>query len=112
MKKILLALILVTTLMVVVNQRAPSPTNQYIKTACTRYCHNVTCPHFQRNFTNYEHKLPMAEDLRRLYLANIQALKQNSVGLSYKQINLALYVIGFPVITLLLAWGAFRKGKS
>ena len=109
MKKIIYILLTAFSLMVIINLMAPAPTLQHLDNSCTRYCHNVNCPHFQQNFKQYEHTLPMANTLRTLYSSNIQALKQNGLGMSYKQVNLFIYVFGFPLITIALAWGAFRK---
>ena len=111
-KRLLLVLFLIPiSLMMMVNYTAKSPNNQHVKQICTRYCHNTTCPHFQQNFVKYEQTLPFATTFRNLYRNNIQVLKQNALGVNYQQMNVLIYVIGFPFITLLLAWGAFRKMK-
>lgn len=96
-------------IMLVVNESASSATHQYLKERCTRHCHDKGCPHFQENFSTYQEQLPFADDFRQLYRENIQALKENSLGLNYRQINLLIYVVLFPLISLLLVWGAWRK---
>ena len=111
-KIISLLLLSAVLMMFVVNKQGQVPTNQYNVEECTRYCHNVACPHFKRNFDTYQNQLPIAKSFRETYWGNIRALKQNAIGLSYQQINLLIYIIGFPMLTSLLTWGAFRKGKA
>ena len=112
MKLIFLLIGLTITIMVIVNVTSSSPTDQYIKERCTRYCHNKGCPHFRKNFSTYQDESPFFRSLHQLYWANIKALKQNGLGLTYQEVNLLLYVVIFPCVTVLLTWGALRKQKS
>ena len=109
MKKwLLIPLILIPVLAAMsmgVNMLSPKPTNQLDPGRCTRYCHSVTCPHVkpalqQKGFTQF---------LWKRYQNQILWLRHNPLGLSYRDMNLLYYVVGYPVVILLLIWGLLRK---
>jgi hypothetical protein len=94
-------------LMVIVNETSGPSSIEYRKDKCTRYCHNNTCPHTLDKYRN--HSTPFIISLEKIYYENIHWLKNNGIGLSYKEMNLLLYVGLAPLITGLLFWGAMRK---
>jgi len=109
-RKIGLLLLLISPVIVMsmVNFFAPEPSTQYKSELCTRYCHNTACPHFRQNFKAYQ-ELPYVNSFYETYRANIQLLRKGG-DINYQQMNLLVYVIAFPMLTLL--WGAFRKSKT
>jgi len=108
--RILLYLIIISTpflLMVIVNENAVAPTFDFRETTCTRYCHNHACPH-----TMLEEGVVAGNGvLAQVYNANIKWLKNNPFGMSYQEVNLAIYVIGFPGLMAFLLWGLIRKRR-
>lgn len=94
-------------IMVVVNEFSPAPTFEKAST-CTRYCHNKGCPHTATKYGEGS----MKEGVGKLYADNITWLKNNPWGLTYAEVNIAIYVIGLPGLMALLLWGAIRKGKE
>ena len=48
----------------------------------------------------------------RLYEKNIALLKENKLGLTYKEINLLIYVVVFPILSGVMLWGVLRKSRS
>lgn len=97
MFKRLLIIVIPILLMILINESSEKNTHKFLKEKCTRHCHNISCKHHNTTgFKNY------------LYQKNILLLKQNNLGLSYKQVNILVYVIGFPLIILLLFFNLIR----
>jgi hypothetical protein len=94
-------------LMVLVNETSEPYTFEYRKDKCTRYCHNHSCPHTTEKYKN--NKSSTFSAFEKIYTGNIGWLKNNGMGLSYKEINLLLYAGLTPLIMTLLLWGALRK---
>ncbi|MFT5619048.1 MAG: hypothetical protein ACI85I_002285, partial [Arenicella sp.] len=53
-----------------------------------------------------------AKSARKLYFDNIRLLKNNGLGLTYKEMNLLVYVISYPILVLLLFWNVLPKNKT
>lgn len=100
--KILGFILLPFLFMVGINECSPSPTHAYDNVDCSRYCHDKGCPHA----SSFREDHPQ---LSSYYVANIQWLKNNPLGMSYQAINLLIYVILAPLFMLLLFWGLIRK---
>lgn len=60
---------------------------------CTRACHDRGCRHLLEK-VDPEH--PVVDAARRLYRANIAALRSTSLG--YRDTNLVVYVVGLPAV--------------
>ncbi|MEO1450525.1 MAG: hypothetical protein AAFV07_13435 [Bacteroidota bacterium] len=84
---------------------SPDPVNKLISARCTRYCHTVECPHVKPALA----RAGLPRQLWKRYTEQINWLAQNPLGLSYRDMNLLYYVIGYPVVLLLLGWGLLRK---
>ncbi len=83
------------------------PTVELKENECTRYCHNVECPHFLAE-TKSQTVNPLLQDL---YRQNIEWLRNNPFGISYVEMNIVTYMITLPVLILLLIWGLVRKDR-
>jgi hypothetical protein len=106
-KSIFLMLICLVSFLFVVNWLAPKPQNSFNPEQCTRYCHNLGCKHSQSDEGNQ-----FAKSARKLYFDNIRLLKNNGLGLTYKEMNLLVYVISYPILVLLLFWNVLPKNKT
>ncbi len=80
----------------------------YQEEKCTRYCHNHPCTHSQLASP----QTPYAKFFVKVYVLNIQWLKKNPLGLSYKEMNLLLYVCLFPLFVSFLLWALVRRRKK
>ena len=78
-----------------VNRSSPPPTHHQVTSRCTRYCHDRACPHFasQSQILRFA---PYFKEMVILYRKNIEILG-SLPGLTYKQANILIYVIAFPV---------------
>ena len=111
MKKLLLYLILITApflIMFIVNTTTNNPTTKLLKNKCSRYCHNVTCAHTNATYEKYAGNW-FADTAKFLYTKNIIWLHNNPFGMSYKMINLVIYVFGLPLFMALLLGNLIRK---
>ena len=96
-------------LMAIVNGVHQTPPTGYLEDKCSRYCHNITCKHaIEKQGT----EKPMTKFTLRLYEKNIALLKENKLGLTYKEINLLIYVVVFPILSGVMLWGVLRKSRS
>ncbi len=95
-------------IMFVVNESVNAPTTKNLKDKCTRYCHNVTCTHGNEIYEKYAGTW-FADTAKYLYSKNIIWLHNNPFGLSYRAINLVIYVFGLPLIMALLLGNIIRK---
>ncbi len=111
-KRIKIFLILITLpflIMVLVNEltNVPKKTNKYFPEHCTWYCHNITCLHFKTSykeeFTPYK---KMNKDIFDYYVTTLHG---NKLGLNYKNINLVLFIIVYPIVGSLLIWNVIRR---
>ena len=91
------ALLLLTG--IIVNETARKPSDKFEKEYCTRACHNHGCKHIEWN----------NKTILKMYSANIRWLKHNPLGISYKEMNVLLYVVLVPLLILLLIWNLMRK---
>lgn len=111
MKKILIWLTLIITpflIMFVVNTSVNNPTTQNLEDKCSRYCHNVSCSHGNLAYEEYAGTW-VADTAKSLYTANILWLRKNSFGLSYRAVNLVIYVFGLPLLMAILLGNIIRK---
>lgn len=95
-------------IMVIVNEAREQPSaKKEIK--CSRYCHNHSCPHFRKklkaNPSDWNKKIKKSFD------RDVTALHKNPLSLSYQNINILVYVLGFPTIMAILLWGVLRKPR-
>ena len=95
-------------LMVVVNVSMGTPSSTYNATQCTRYCHDHGCAHVTVAIEGPV-STPFFRLARKLYVANIRWLHHNPFGMSYKEINLVIYVLILPLLGLVFLWGILRK---
>jgi len=79
-----------------VNRSGAKPSSKYDAKKCTRFCHNHQCLHFNNK-------------LKTSILPPINLLKNNTLNLSYQEINLLVYVLILPIILLILLYGIIRK---
>ena len=93
--------ICIIALMTAVNTFAPVATHSHQTDQCTRYCHDVGCSHFDQTSS--------VTSLKTLYAANIHWLRNNPLGISYQQMNLLVYVIGFPTLWAILLLGIIKR---
>jgi len=99
---IIVGLILFSLAVIItVNETSPLPTRELSQKNCTRHCHDKGCIHYQEE--------EVSPFLLSVYKQNIYWLKQNPFGLSYKEMNLLLYVIIAPFLIIVLLWGLIRK---
>ena len=68
-----------------------SPSDQYEKTYCTRYCHNNGCPHFSAQHPQQKWLLEQ----------HIQWLNSRPFGLSYRAASVLFYAVLFPTLLVL-----------
>ena len=102
MKYLILLFIGAGLVMIIINETAPKPTTVFQVERCTRYCHNHPCRHVSE----------IAPTIQKLYKANIIWLKNNPLGVSYKFMNLIVYVLTYPLLIIGLSWLAFRKRSN
>jgi hypothetical protein len=93
--------------MILVNESREVPVYEYNPSQCTRYCHNVGCIHTSQKYQ--QDSSPSVGKAIEAYRDVINWLGHNGSGLSYKEMNLALFVGFFPVGISLLLWGIIRK---
>ncbi|MEO0471599.1 MAG: hypothetical protein AAF206_18360 [Bacteroidota bacterium] len=75
---------------------------------CSRFCHDRYCPHWKDSTQSV--KSGSFYDLaQQAYDTNILWLRHNGLGLSYAEMNILVYLILFPILSLLLLWGLIRK---
>ena len=97
------------SIMVIVNETSNPPIDNFDQGQCTRYCHNIICKHTKEKYEANNNVI--INKLESIYFSNISWLRNNNLGLSYKEINLLIYVFGIPLMMILLLWGAIRKKK-
>lgn len=95
--------------MILVNQLSPSPTPFYIKEQCSRYCHDKGCPHFQ---TNVKEGNRITLFFHAYHENVIQLLKNNPFGVSYKMMNILVFVIFFPFLILSLLYLNIKHSRT
>ncbi len=93
--------------MILVNETNSIPTHQYEKKRCTRYCHSQGCLHAAEKYATSNSSFVKTSGI--VYKATIHWLGNNGSGLNYREMNLALYVVGIPLLLGTLLWGALRK---
>ena len=110
--KIFLAILLLPLVfMAFINEvpTVPVKSKNYSKRNCTRYCHDVTCLHYKASFktdpTIYKKNNKAIFDW---YLTSLHA---NKLGLNYRNINLLVFVVGYPFLASLLLWNLIRNIK-
>ncbi len=94
--------------MIIINEISSSPSSTYSSKECTRICHNSGCKHFYEKLKNVD-ETSLAITNFSLYKKNIKWLKNNPFGLSYAEMNLLVYVILFPLISILLLIRLLKK---
>ncbi|MCI5057825.1 MAG: hypothetical protein MRY83_17055 [Flavobacteriales bacterium] len=84
--------------------------HDYDPNQCSRYCHDKGCYHIEKKFSDStgENWFKLGSEV---YRKNILLLKNNGLGLSYKEINLLIYVLLLPIIAFLLLFNLVRKWK-
>jgi len=95
-------------IMIVVNETANNPSKEYNSEICTRYCHNVTCEHGNELYEKHQGSW-FADFAKRTYTKNIVGLHNNPFGISYKSVNLLIYVFAWPLLMALLLGNLIRK---
>ncbi|MFL5753962.1 MAG: hypothetical protein ACJ76F_11185 [Bacteroidia bacterium] len=95
--------------LVLVNSFSSAPTFAYRVDQCTRYCHNKGCRHFNDKLSAEKNSSWLSKKAFEFYSWNISALKKNFLGISYRDMNLLLYVVFLPLLLLLLTYTGFRK---
>jgi len=95
-------------IVILINETRETPNTSINKEYCTRTCHNKGCIHFNKLLKN-DNQSSFATRHFDIYKKNITWLKQNPFKLSYAQINLLLYVIVFPVVSIFLLWRLIRR---
>ena len=95
-------------IMYIVNTSVNKPNTKNLPDKCTRYCHNVTCTHGNEIYEKYGGTW-FADTAKSLYTKNIVWLHDNPFGLSYRAINLIIYVFAMPLIMALLLGNIIRK---
>ena len=93
--------------MILVNETREVPVREYDPNQCTRYCHDHGCVHSIQKY-RYNSTFFVAKVMPDYY-AFIHWLGHNGSGVSYKEMNLALFVGFFPGSIGLLLWGLIRK---
>ncbi len=98
-------------LTLVVNKQAAAPTHARRAAECTRYCHDHGCPHASNPGEHQQIRtLAFA-----LYHANVRLL-QEQPWMSYREINLFVYVLLWPLLiaflAALLVYRARRKART
>lgn len=109
MIRVLSLILFCVFVMVAVNEFCGKSDADYYPMSCSRYCHNNPCTHFQ-NRLNRENAL-FVDAYQIAYGENIQWLKDNPLGLSYRDMNILIYVILYPIMVLVLVWGIIRKRR-
>jgi hypothetical protein len=95
--------------LVLVNSFSPVPTFAYRVDKCTRYCHNKGCKHFNDKLSAKKNPTWLSKKAFGFYSWNISALKYNFLGISYRDMNLLLYVVFLSLLMLALIYTGFRK---
>lgn len=114
MKKLLLLFsiaLLPFVVVIIVNETSMKPSTAVNEAYCTRICHNRGCLHFNKKRLNKNNSGFVARHYGS-YKRNIDWLKNNPFSLSYVEINLLLYVILFPVVSVLLLWRLIKKSPQ
>jgi len=98
-------------LMMTVNTFSARPTYQKQLSKCTRYCENHGCIREHIRINRIEFLIPFYNKMSRVYDWNIKILSdQKLVG--YKEINIFVYVIIWPLIMLILTYLAIQQHIS
>ena len=81
--------------MFLINSKSDKPISTYLKEKCTRYCHNRNdgCNHYKS----------LSKAIDSLYASTIDNLLGQGF-LGYKEINILLYVLLWPLLMLLLVF--------
>ncbi len=111
MKRLLFLLVIVSIpffSVILVNETSATPSFSVNKTQCSRACHNTGCIHFNAKLKDNS-KASFVTKHYNTYKKNITWLKNNPFHLSYVQINLLLYVILFPTVSIVLLWRLFKR---
>ncbi|WP_452602030.1 hypothetical protein [Pontimicrobium sp. MEBiC06410] len=95
-------------IVILINETRETPSNSINREYCTRACHNKGCIHFNELLKN-DNQSSFATRHFDIYKKNIAWLKQNPFKFSYAQMNLLLYVIIFPIVSIFLLWRLTKR---
>lgn len=97
--------------MVFVNEmpNVPERTNNYTPENCTWYCHNMTCLHFK--FSYSQNPTLFKKMNKNIFDWYVTSLHGNKLDLNYRNINLLVFIIAYPLLGSLLVWNLIRKVK-
>jgi hypothetical protein len=88
---------------------APNRTNNYKEDYCTWYCHNVTCLHYKESYKIAPTTFKKSN--KQIFDWYVTSLHANKLGLNYRNINLLVFILVYPVLASLLLWNLIRKVK-
>ena len=111
MKRFFLLLVIVFIpffIVILVNETNTTPSFSVNKNQCTRACHSKGCIHFNEKLKK-DSQSSFVTRHYDTYKKNIIWLKNNPFNLSYVQINLLLYVIIFPIVSIVLFWRLLKR---
>ena len=114
LKRIIIFLSLVASpflFMILVNEipNVPQRSSKYNKEYCTWYCHNVTCLHFKASYNKYPTDFKKRN--KKIFDGYVNGLHGNRLGLNYRNINLLVFIILYPVLGSFLLWNLIRRLK-
>ena len=97
--------------MIIINEipKVPERSHKYTNEYCTWYCHDVTCKHWKDSFK--EDGTAIKKMHKEIFDWYVKSLHANGLGLNYKDINLLVFIFGYPFIGSLLVWNLIRKIK-
>jgi hypothetical protein len=95
--------------MIFINEitNVPNRTNRHIDEYCTWHCHNVSCIHWKKSYA--ENSTSIKKIHKNIFDWYVTSLHGNGFGLNYKNINLLIFIIGYPAVGSLLVWNLIRK---
>ncbi len=113
-KRIKIFLLLIASpflFMVFVNEmpNVPKRSNAYNQEYCTWYCHNITCLHFKASYK--EKPTSLKKMNKTIFDGYVNSLHGNMLGLNYRNINLLVFIILYPILGSLLIWNLIRRLK-
>lgn len=89
--------------------QVPDRSHKYKAENCTWYCHDITCRHWKDSYKDNPTRLKkMHKDIFAWIVRN---LHENPGDVSYREINILVYIMGYPIICGLLVWNLVRKIK-
>ena len=88
---LLVAVLLPSVVVIAINESSPKPEKEFMADKCSRYCHDHGCSH-----------KPSDSVFNKIYSSTIYHLKHNPLNLSYKEMNILVFIVLWPLLMLIM----------